>query len=121
MVIDFSECYCANVFSDGEIVKLFSKTSDVPNKHKAGGQSAARFARIRENKIKKWFKDVNEMMKPIDEKVILGISDIYYKRFYAHLSTYNKEKVSTHRSCAYSGLCGIYDMINALEREIKGN
>ena len=49
LVIDLDECYCADVYSDGEIVKRFGEHSSVPNKHKKGGQSAARFARIREN------------------------------------------------------------------------
>ena len=116
LVLDLSECYCANVYSDGEIVKLFSDTSLVPKKHKKGGQSAPRFGRIRENAITKWFKDVNMLLSEINEDIILGMSPIYYQRFWAHLSTYNKEKVLDHRNSAYSDISGVYDLLNDLRR-----
>lgn len=118
LVVDYSECYCANVYSDGEIVKLFGDTSDVPNKHKKGGQSAQRFQRAREGEIKKWFKDINQWMKGVQsENIILGISSIYYNRFKNHLSTYNQNKIKTNISTGYSGLTGIYDMINTIEKD----
>lgn len=45
------------------IVPLVSKTSNVPGKFKAGGQSAQRFARIREGEAKKFYKKIARMAK----------------------------------------------------------
>ncbi len=48
----------------GKSFKVIAKThSEVPGKFKAGGQSAARFGRIREDAIKDHFKKVSELMK----------------------------------------------------------
>ena len=40
--IDTQECICVDVWSDGEMRVLFHKTSFIDNKHRKGGQSAAR-------------------------------------------------------------------------------
>lgn len=117
LVVDYSECYCADVYSDGEIKKLFGDTSLVPNKHKKGGQSAARFQRLRDGEIKQWFKDINEWMKKVDREIIIGISSIYFSTFEKHLSTENSKKLKRRISTGYSGLTGIYDAVNFLERE----
>lgn len=45
------------------IVPLLKTHSQVPGKFKAGGQSAARFARLREGAIKEHFKKVGEYVK----------------------------------------------------------
>ncbi len=45
------------------IVPLLKTHSHVPGKYKAGGQSAARFARLREGAIKEHFKKVAEYIK----------------------------------------------------------
>ncbi len=115
LVIDFNECCCANVYSNGEIKTLFSLRSEVPKKHKKGGQSAARFSRIRENEIVSWFKRINEYLKPVTNQIHLGISSIYYKRFYRYLNTYNKEKILEVTSTEYTNLSGVYQYINKLE------
>ena len=115
LLIDYSECYFAKVYSDGEIEKVFSDTSMVPNKHHKGGQSAQRFQRLRELEIVKWFKDTNEKLKSINGEFILGINSVYYNKFYNKLSTYNKLKIKEKHSIEYNGLTGIYQMINNLE------
>lgn len=115
LVVDYSECYCANVYSDGEISKLFSATSLVPNKMRVGGQSAARFQRCRQNEIKQWFKKIDQMLFPVQGDVIIGISNVYYSFFRKHLRSQNIEKIKKQVSTGYSGLTGIYDMINTLQ------
>jgi len=45
------------------IIPLLKTHSQVPGKYKAGGQSAARFARLREGAIKEHLKKVGEYMK----------------------------------------------------------
>jgi len=118
-VVDLGECYFARVFSDGLIEKVFALSSNVPNKHKKGGQSAARFARLRDNEITQWFKEINECLKTVEGEFYVGISQVYYKRFLKHLHTYNKAKVKDRRSSEGSNLSGVYDIINGLEREKK--
>lgn len=120
LVIDLDECYCADVYSDGEIKKRFAEHSEVPHKHKCGGQSAARFQRIRDSEITLWFKRINEYLKRVNGDIDLGISFVYKARFLSKLSTYNKAKIRMIRKTEYSGLTGIYDQINKIEAE-KGN
>ena len=116
LVIDLDECYFADVFSDAEVVKLFNDTSMVQHKMGVGGQSAHRFAQNRQNEIVHWFKKVNEMLKQYDRKIILGINHVYEKRFIGYLHTYNKAKIVKVISNEYSGIEGIYDTINRLEK-----
>jgi len=61
---------------DGKHIKILQHlTSGVPGKTKAGGQSAQRFARIRESMAKEFFKRVAEHMKKHfwDNKKLKGI------------------------------------------------
>lgn len=118
LVVDLDECYCADVYSDGEVNKLFTDVSLVPHKMGVGGQSAHRFAQIRQNEIVLWFKSINEMLKTVNDKdIILGINHVYERRFLSYLNTYNKNKISKIISNEYSGLEGIYDTINRLEND----
>jgi peptide chain release factor subunit 1 len=57
------------------IVPLASAKSNVPGKTKAGGQSAARFMRLREDAAKDFYKKLAEMMKKefLDNPDIKGI------------------------------------------------
>jgi peptide chain release factor subunit 1 len=114
LVIDYNECTFAKVYSDAEIEIIFKKHSDIPNKHKSGGQSAQRFERIRQECIKQWFKRINEYLKPIEGEIIIGISSIYYKRFIKYLSTYNKNKIQKRVTSEYANISGIYNTLNIL-------
>ena len=114
LVVDYDECFCARIYSDGEIEKVFAEHSTVPKKHRKGGQSAARFGRIRDTEITLWFKRINEYLKKIDGEIYVGISSIYYKRFFKTLDRYNQEKIKERLNSEYSDLSGIYQMINKL-------
>lgn len=116
LVIDLIECCCADVYSDGEIKVLFKKHSEVPKKHKSGGQSAQRFERIRDNEITLWYKRINEYLKTVDSEIYIGINSIYRKRFEKTLSTYNKEKIKEIKSTEYTNLTGIYQYLNKLQQ-----
>jgi peptide subunit release factor 1 (eRF1) len=121
LIIDLEECYGAQVMSDGEIKKLIDIHSEVPHKHKKGGQSAARFSRIRDNEITHWFKRINEYMKELNaENIYLSISFVYKQRFLDTLSTYNLAKIGRIERNEYGGLTGVYQLVNMLEAE-KGN
>ena len=120
LVLDLSEAYCAHVYSDGEIKPLFHATSEVPNKHKKGGQSAARFARQRENEITQWFKMINEKLKTVPHELHVSITFVYRNRFHNHLSTYNKEKIKRYDRHEYSGITGVYQYVSLIEQEKQG-
>lgn len=115
-VIDYSHCCFANVYSDAEIEIVYSKTSQVPNKHRKGGQSQMRFQRGRQEAIKQWFKSANEFLKTVDGEIYLGISDFYKNGFMTLLSTYNKQKIKVQYPSEYCNLSGIYQMINRIEK-----
>ena len=119
LVIDLDEAYCAKVYSDAEIVKIFNLKSEVPHKHRKGGQSAARFSRIRDNEITLWFKRLDEHMKNLGQGLSVAINPVYRKRFDKKLSTYNKEKVVRYDNTECSSLTGVYEYINLLEAEKK--
>ena len=116
-MVDFSECSFADVYSDGEVKILYSETSMVPNQHKSGGQSAQRFERNREILIDQWFKEINRVLMTYNREIYVGVSDIYYKRFFNMLHTYNKKKIKQHINCSYSNKAGVYDMINLIKKE----
>lgn len=116
LLIDYSEMCCANIYSDAEIEVLFKDTSYIPNHHRKGGQSAARFGRCRQNEIVQWFKSIDENLKKVEGEIYVGMSSIYYNQFLSYLSTYNRAKIKERVTCEYSGLSGIYQMINILEK-----
>lgn len=119
LVVDLDDVYCADVYTDAEIVKRFEEHSAVPHKMKKGGQSAKRFSQIRDNEITLWFKRIDEYLKKIDTEVYLGINFVYKKRFLKILSTYNEAKIKEIHKNEYSGLTGIYQFINKLEGDKK--
>ena len=77
LVLDLQEAYCANVFTDGGIEKIFDIHSTIPNKQRQGGQSQRRFERVREGCIIEWFKRLNEYLKKINDRIYIGVSFVY--------------------------------------------
>ena len=118
LVLDLSECYFADVYSDSEIKCIFNKQSMIPNKHKKGGQSAKRFAQNRQNAIVQCFKKINLMLKECkQEKIHLGISPIYQKRFMKYLSTNNINRIIHFQPIEYTNISGIYQYVSSLEKD----
>lgn len=115
LVLDLDNCCCAQIFDDGEIKVLFQEHSAVPHKHKRGGQSADRFARIRDNEITLWFKRINDYLKEVSGDIKLGISFVYKKRFINLLSSYNYNKIIEMRRTEYADLSGVYQYKGVLE------
>lgn len=112
VIIDLNECYCAKIYDDGEIEKIFQINSDVGNKHQQGGQSAQRFSRKREQQIIAYFKEINEKLKDIENNFIIGINFIYKNRFEGYLSTENKNKLIRFETIEYGGMTGCYQFRN---------
>lgn len=112
VVIDLTETYCAKIYDDGEIEKIFRINSDVPNKHRQGGQSAKRFERNREQQIIKYFKRINEKLKKIENELVVCINFIYKNKFESYLTTENKNKIIRFDSTEYGGITGCYQFRN---------
>jgi peptide subunit release factor 1 (eRF1) len=116
LAVDYDEVAYAEVFSDGEIRVLWKDTSFIPHKMKPGGQSAHRFSQNRDNEITAWFKKIDRYLMKVSGEIIVDMSDVYYKRFYNTLHTYNKAKVKERLHTSYGGLTGIYQVVNMLEK-----
>ncbi len=112
VVIDLTETYCAKIYDDGEIEKIFRINSDVPNKHRQGGQSAHRFERSREQQIIKYFKRINEKLKKIKNELVVCINFIYKNKFESYLTIENKNKIIRFDSTEYGGITGCYQFRN---------
>ena len=116
IALDLGEIAIARVYTDGEIEILYKETSEVPNKHNKGGQSKERYQRSRENEITQWYKKINLKLKTFDCEFYIGMSKVYYKRFFNTLNTYNQKKIKERINCETAGISGIYDLVNRLER-----
>ena len=112
VIIDLTECYCAKIYDDGEIEKVFEINSDVGNKHQQGGQSAQRFSRIREQQITTYFKRINEKLKRLKEKIVIGINFIYKNRLNKSLSTEVKNNILRWDTTEYGGISGVNQFRN---------
>jgi len=105
---------------DGKHIKILQHlTSGVPGKTKAGGQSAQRFARIRESMAKEFFKRVAEHMKKHfwDNKKLKGIligGPIPTKEDFleqAGLATALKDKVIGVRDLGGTEMHGLQELV----------
>ena len=112
MIVDLTECYCARIYNDGEIEKIFNFNSEVGNKHHQGGQSSKRFSRIREQQITQYFKKIDDKIGSIKNNFIIGINFVYRNRLKKHLSTANKNKLIRFETTEYGGISGIYQFRN---------
>ncbi|PIN75179.1 peptide chain release factor 1 [Candidatus Woesearchaeota archaeon CG10_big_fil_rev_8_21_14_0_10_36_11] len=103
------------------IVPLKKTHSEVPGKFKAGGQSAARFARLREGAIKDHFKKIAEYMKeqllPLGNNlkgIIIGgpgttVNDFMNKDY---LTGDIKKKIIGTKDLSYTGDFGLQELLD---------
>jgi peptide chain release factor subunit 1 len=105
---------------DGKHIKLLQNmTSGIPGKTRAGGQSAQRFARIRESAAKEFFKRVAEAMKKhfFDNKKLKGIlvggpiptKDEFLEQ--GQLVTALKDKVVAVKDLGGTGMHGLQELV----------
>lgn len=102
------------------IEELVSLTSGIPGKTKAGGQSAARFSRIREEMTKEFFKRIAEAankqfleMKDLKGIIIGGPSptkDDFFDSGY--LNNELKRKVIGLKDLSYTGEFGLHELVD---------
>jgi peptide chain release factor subunit 1 len=109
---------------DGKHVRLLQHmTSGIPGKTRAGGQSAQRFARIRESAAKEFFKRVADHMQDefFEMKHIKGIlvggpiptKDEFLTQ--GQLVTELKNKVIAVKDLGGTGIAGLIDLVNLCE------
>ncbi len=105
---------------DGKHIKILQNmTSGIPGKTRAGGQSAQRFARIRESMAKEFFKRVAESMKKHfwDNKKLKGIlvgGPIPTKEEFldqGQLVTQLKDKVLGVKDLGGTGMHGLQELV----------
>lgn len=118
VVIDRSEGTIA-ILKGKAIIPVVNFHSMVPGKTRAGGQSAPRFARVRENLAKDFFKKVGDAVnKELSGKrfkgIILGgpgpIKETFADGNY--LSNEIKEKIIARLDIGYTGDAGIEELVN---------
>lgn len=123
--MDANECLIS--FMKGITAEiLWSKTSYVPRKQDAGGQSAVRFQRNREIALNEWFKECNEQLnlvfKDIDMKgvkFLLGINKCNETDFFARMHSYTKDRLITSETVSYISINGCYELIEKCHKHIK--
>jgi len=109
---------------DGKHIKqLQHMTSGIPGKTRAGGQSAQRFARIRESAAKEFFKRVAEAIKKHfwDNKKLKGIlvggpiptKDEFLAQ--GQLVTALKNKVIAVKDIGGTGMHGLHELVEACQ------
>ncbi len=105
------------------IVPLLKTHSEVPGKTKAGGQSAARFARLREGAKKDHFKKVAEYMKEqfLGNKNLKGIivggpgPTKYDFLDRGYLTQEVRDKVIAIKDLSYTGDFGLQELVDKSE------
>ncbi len=105
----------------GKKIEILQTThSEVPGKTKAGGQSAQRFARIREGAYKEHFKKIAEYMKeqflPIGTNlkgIIVGGPGTTVQSFlnYEYLTGDIKKKILGTKDLSYTGEFGLQELL----------
>jgi peptide chain release factor subunit 1 len=125
LVIDRQEA-TIGLLEGKKIEVLRTIDSSVPGKYKAGGQSAQRFERIREDMAKEFFKEVAEGIKKIffDMPKLKGIlvggpmptKDEFLRD--SDLVTKLREKVIAVKDLGYTGEHGLKLLVEASQEEI---
>lgn len=106
---------------------LYHAESIVPGKTRAGGQSSARFARVREGMLNDWLKQVGEAANKIFEEhrevlgILLGgsgpVKEMFLKEDYLHADV--KKKVLGTVDTSYTGEHGLEETLVRGEDLIK--
>ncbi len=102
------------------IIELSSASSNVPGKTKAGGQSAARYGRIREDAAKEFYKKVASMVKEafLDNKDLKGIivggpGPTKYEFVEGGFLTGDlKKKIIAIKDLSYTGSFGLQELLD---------
>lgn len=106
------------------IIPLVQTHSEVPGKHKSGGQSAVRFARLREGATLEHFKKIADYMKdqflPMGHDlkgIIVGGPGITVNKFMQHdyVTGDVKKKIIGSKDLSYTGEFGLQELLEKSE------
>jgi len=106
------------------IIPLVQTHSEVPGKHKSGGQSAVRFERLREGAIVEHFKKIAEYMKeqflPMGNDlkgIILGGPGVTVNQFFAteYVTGEVQRKILGTKDLSYTGEFGLQELLEKSE------
>ncbi len=119
IVIDKREA-TIGLLKGSAVEELITLTSGVPGKTKAGGQSAQRFSRIREEMTKEFFKRVAEAaskqfleMKELKGIIIGGPSPTKEDFFESgYINNEIKKKVIGLKDLSYTGNFGLHELVD---------
>lgn len=125
--LDKSECDIA-LLRGKKLEPIVHFDSIVPGKTRAGGQSSARFSRVREGMLNDWLKHCAEAANKIFEehgKEVLGIiisgsgpiKEMFLKEDYLHMQV--KEKVIGVVDTSYTGDFGLQETIEKSDSLLK--
>jgi len=117
LVMDSREADIA-ILKGKSIIPISSLKSAIPGKFRAGGQSAARFARVREGMVKDFYKKIGEVVnKELSGKEIVGIlvggpgptKEDFVNGEY--LSPEIKKKIIAIKHLGYTGEFGLNELV----------
>ncbi len=105
------------------IIPVAEASSNVPGKTKAGGQSAARYMRIREDAAKDFYKKIAEMMKDaflgnkgLKGVIVGGPGPTKYEFIESgYIPTEVKNKIIAIKDLSYTGPFGIQELLDKSE------
>ena len=117
IVLDTKECTIGLL--SGKAIKILKHMeSIVPGKFVKGGQSAARFQRVREGLINDWYKKVGEIAKEVFSEyelkgLLIGGPGISKEHFVSgeYLDTELKKKIIGVVDTGYTSEHGIYELV----------
>ncbi|XP_069180595.1 eukaryotic peptide chain release factor subunit 1 isoform X1 [Procambarus clarkii] len=122
-IIDASEVIFALMSPHGEQI-LHKHTNNAPSKHGRGGQSAARFERLRTEKITHYIKNCFDQLTTLlthhrDVEVVLGGAGQVKETFLNMLTKHNRSKVKHTVTLGKSGEAGLYEAIEKTKHVLK--
>lgn len=100
------------------IEEIYNLTSGVPGKFKTGGQSAARFSRIRENMAKEFYRRISEVCnaeflgKKELKGILVGGPGLTKQEFIEELNEELRRKIIAVEDLTYTGESGLHDLVD---------
>jgi len=122
VVMDRRECDLA-ILKGKSILPLTKAKSNVPGKTRAGGQSAARFMRLREDAAKTFYKKISELIKDefyqkenIKGIIVGGPGPTKYELVDGNfISQEIKKKIIGIKDLSYTGSFGLQELVDKSE------
>ena len=118
LIVMDNQSAAIGILNGKSIIVEKEMNSLVPGKYRAGGQSAARFERVRENLKKSWYKDLMEQALNIfnNEKnlkgILVGGPGPTKNNFVEMMPQYLKKKIIGVIDIGYADASGLNELVN---------